>query len=73
MTNFKCKNCGATNDVKKNKEFGITQRTARLIYILIFVPFMLFAISRSTDREVNTGLAIIIIVSMLYNARNVVK
>lgn len=73
MAQFKCENCGAKNELKKSKEFGITQRTARLIYILVFVPFMLFAISRSTDKEVNSGLAIIIIVSMLYNARNVIK
>jgi hypothetical protein len=73
MAQFRCENCGAKNEIKKSKEFGITQRTARLIYILIFVPFMLFAISRSTDKEVNTGLALIIIVSMLYNARNVIK
>ena len=65
MAQFRCENCGAKNEIKKSKEFGITQRTARLIYILIFVPFMLFAISRSTDKEVNTGLALIIIVSML--------
>lgn len=73
MAQFRCENCGAKNEIKKSKEFGITQRTARLIYILVFVPFMLFSISRSTDKEVNSGLAIIIIVSMLYNARNVIK
>jgi hypothetical protein len=73
MTQFKCKKCGELNEVERNKEFGITQRTARLIYILIFVPFMLFAISHSKDKEVNSGLAIIVLVSMLYNARNVVK
>ena len=73
MTQFRCKNCGANNEVKKNKEFGITQRVARLIYVLIFVPFMLFAISRSTDREVNLGLSLIVVISMLYNARNIIK
>lgn len=73
MAQFKCENCGAKNEIKKNKEFGITQKTARFIYILIFVPFLIYTVSQSTNKEVNVGLSLIIVLSMLYNARNLVK
>jgi len=73
MAQFKCENCGAKNEIKKNKEFGITQKTARFIYILIFVPFLIYTVSQSTNKEVNLGLSLIIVLSMLYNARNLVK
>ena len=73
MAQFKCENCGAKNEIKKSKEFGITQKTARFIYILIFVPFLIYTVSQSPNQEVNIGLSLIIITSMLYNARNLVK
>ena len=73
MTQFRCKNCGANNEVKKNKEFGITQRAARLIYVFIFIPILMWAITKSKDTEVILALSLIVLISMLYNSRNIVK
>lgn len=73
MAQFRCENCGAKNEIKKSKEFGITQKTARFIFILIFVPFLIYTVSQSTNKQVNIGLSLIIVLSMLYNARNLIK
>ena len=73
MANFRCKKCGEFNEVKKNKEFGITQRTARLIYILIFIPILMWAITKTKDSEVMLALSLIVLISLLYNSRNIVK
>jgi hypothetical protein len=73
MANFRCKNCGATNEVKKNKEFGITQRAARIIYVFVFVPILIWAVTKTKDTEVILAISLIVIISMLYNSRNIIK
>jgi hypothetical protein len=73
MTQFRCKKCGELNEVKKNKEFGITQRAARLIYVFVFIPILMWAITKTKDTEVLLALSLIVLISMLYNSRNIVK